>query len=191
MDRFRCEVVAISRAISTAQTQPTPMDIGALSKRTPSKGGKGAKGGENRNNQMSQECPRCGSTDHASANCPHSDKTRPSACRSSGTSHPRQREVVRRAMEARVQAQSKRVESEDRTPHHAHRRRTFFSCRAHLITQRTCVGSRASRLKRVACCSPRHSQKSLHRLMSHRNLLGLAGDGIKCKLRRFWFVRNG
>ena len=40
---FRAEVVAISRAIATAQAQPTPMDIEAMSKVTPSKGGKGAK----------------------------------------------------------------------------------------------------------------------------------------------------
>ena len=39
---------------------------------------------------------------------------------------PRQREAVRRAREARVQAQSKRVEIEDRTPHRAHHRRTIF-----------------------------------------------------------------
>ena len=40
---FRGEVVAISRAIATAQAQPTPMVIEAMSKVTPSKGGKGAK----------------------------------------------------------------------------------------------------------------------------------------------------
>ena len=51
---FRCEVVAISRAISTAQTQPTPMDIGAVGKGTTSKGGKGAKGGGKRNNAETQ-----------------------------------------------------------------------------------------------------------------------------------------
>ena len=39
---FRGEVVAISRAIATAQAQPTPMVIEAPSKVTPSKGGKGA-----------------------------------------------------------------------------------------------------------------------------------------------------
>ena len=42
---FSCEVVAISRAISAAQTQPTPMDIGVMGKGTSSKGGKGAKSG--------------------------------------------------------------------------------------------------------------------------------------------------
>ena len=67
---FRSEVVAISRAISTAQTQPIPMHVGSMSKRTPSKGGKGAKGGGKRNNQTQQAYPRCGSTDHTSANCP-------------------------------------------------------------------------------------------------------------------------
>ena len=79
---FRSEVDAISRAISTAQTQPTPMDVGAMSKGTPSKGGKGAKVGDKRNNQMQQACPRCGNTDHTSANCPHFDKT----CRKCGKS---------------------------------------------------------------------------------------------------------
>ena len=52
---FRCEVVAISRAISAAQAQPTAMDIGAVENGT-------------RN------------TEHTSANCPHSDKT----CRKCG-----------------------------------------------------------------------------------------------------------
>ena len=95
---FRSEVVAIFRAISTAQTQPTPMDVGAMSKGTPSKGGKGAKGSGKRNNQTQQACPTCGNTDHNSPNCPHSDKTcrtcgkvghLASACRSSGTPQPK------------------------------------------------------------------------------------------------------
>ena len=82
---FRGEVVAISR-------------VGAMSKGTSSKGGKGAKGGDKRNHQTQQTCPRCGSTDHTSANCPHSDKTcrkcekvchLASACRSSGTPQPK------------------------------------------------------------------------------------------------------
>ena len=110
--------MAISRAISTAQTQPPPMDIGAMSKGTPSKGGKGAKGGGKRNNQTQQACSTCGTTDHNPANCPRSDKT----CRKCGKlviwrvrvdllehRNPRQREAVRRAREARVQAQPKCV----------------------------------------------------------------------------------
>ena len=40
---FRDEVVAISRAIAFGQTQPTPMDIGAVGKGQSGKGGKGAK----------------------------------------------------------------------------------------------------------------------------------------------------
>ena len=72
---FRSDVVAISRAISAAQTQPTPMDIGAVGKGTSSKGGKGATGAGKRNNPTQQACPRCGNTDHTPANCPHSDKT--------------------------------------------------------------------------------------------------------------------
>ena len=36
---FRDEVVAISRAIAVAQSQPTPMDIGAVGKVKPGKGG--------------------------------------------------------------------------------------------------------------------------------------------------------
>ena len=68
-----------------------------MSKGTPSKG-KGAKGSGKRNNQTQQACPRCGNTDHNSANCPHSDKTcrkcgkvghLASACRSSGTPKPK------------------------------------------------------------------------------------------------------
>ena len=47
---FRCEVVAISRAISAAQAQPTAMDIGAVGKGQSGKNGKGIKGGGNRNN---------------------------------------------------------------------------------------------------------------------------------------------
>ena len=65
---------------------------------------------------------------------------------------------------------------EDWTPHRTHHsapQTRFFSCRAHLVIQCTCVGSRASRLKWVAFFCPRHSQKSFLRLMSHRNLLGL------------------
>ena len=96
MDRF--QVVAISRAISTAQTQATPMDVGAMSKGTPSKSGKGAKVGGQRNNQSQQACPGCSNTGLTSANCPHSDKTcrkceevghLTSACRSSGIPQPK------------------------------------------------------------------------------------------------------
>ena len=55
---FRDEVVAISRAIAVAQTQPNPMDIGAVDKVKSSKGVKGAKGVGQRNNQTQQACPR-------------------------------------------------------------------------------------------------------------------------------------
>ena len=72
---FRGDVLAISRAISAAQSQPTPMDVGAVGKGPSNKGGKEAKGGGKRNNQTQQACSRCGITDHTSANCPHSDKT--------------------------------------------------------------------------------------------------------------------
>ena len=72
---FRDEVVAVSRAIAVAQSQPTPMDIGAVGKGKSGKGGKGLKGAGKRNNQTQQACFRCGNTDHTSANCPHSDKT--------------------------------------------------------------------------------------------------------------------
>ena len=51
---FTGEAVAVSLAISTAQTQPTPMDIGAVGKGTPSKGGKGAKGRGKRGSQAQQ-----------------------------------------------------------------------------------------------------------------------------------------
>ena len=47
---FRDEVVSISRAIAVAQTQPTPMDIGAVGKGKSGKGGKGAKGAGQRHN---------------------------------------------------------------------------------------------------------------------------------------------
>ena len=42
----RDEVVAISRAIAVAQSQPTPMDIGAVGKEKSGKGGKGSKGAD-------------------------------------------------------------------------------------------------------------------------------------------------
>ena len=71
---FTDQVVAISRAIAVAQSQPTPMDIGAVGKE------KGSKGAGKRSNQTQHACFRCGNTDHTSANCPHSDKT----CRKCG-----------------------------------------------------------------------------------------------------------
>ena len=48
---FRDEVIATSRAIA-AQSQPTPMDIGAVGKGKSGKGGKGSKGVGKRNNQI-------------------------------------------------------------------------------------------------------------------------------------------
>ena len=62
-------MVAISRAIAVAQSQPTPMDIGAVGKGKSGKGGKGSKGTGKRNNPTQQACSRCGNTDHTSANC--------------------------------------------------------------------------------------------------------------------------
>ena len=94
---FRDEVVAVSRAIAVAQSQPTPMDIGAVGNVKSGKGGKGPKGADKRDNPTRQACSRCGNTDHTSANCPHSDKTcrkcgkvghLASVCRSSGTPQP-------------------------------------------------------------------------------------------------------
>ena len=64
---FRDEVAAISRAIAVAQSQPTPMDIGAVGKGKAGKGGKGLQGAGKRNNQTQQACSRCGNTDHISA----------------------------------------------------------------------------------------------------------------------------
>ena len=95
---FRDEVVAISRAIAVAQTQPTPMDIGAAGKEKSGKSGKGAEGVGKRSNQTQQACSRCGNTDHISATCFHSDNTcrkcgkeghLASVCRSSGTLQPK------------------------------------------------------------------------------------------------------
>ena len=68
---FTGEVVAISRAISTAQTQPTPMDVGATSKGTPSKGGKGAQRERHtRQSWHSKHVQDAEARDHTSANCP-------------------------------------------------------------------------------------------------------------------------
>ena len=95
---FRSEVVAISRAISAAQAQPTAMDIGAVGKGQSGENGKGTKGGGKRNNQTQHACSRCGNTEHTSANCHHSDKTcrkcgnvghLASACRSAGSQQPK------------------------------------------------------------------------------------------------------
>ena len=60
---FRDEVVAISRAIAVAQSQPTRMDIGALGKGKSGKGSKGSIGAGKLNNQTQQACSRCGNTD--------------------------------------------------------------------------------------------------------------------------------
>ena len=61
---FRDEV-AISRAIAVAQSQPTPMDIGAVGKGKSGKGGKGSKGAGKRNSHIQQACSRkCGKVDH-------------------------------------------------------------------------------------------------------------------------------
>ena len=74
---FPNEVVAISRAIAVAQSQSTPIDIGAVGKGKSGKGGKGSTGAGKRNHQTQQACSRCGNTDHTSANCPHSGKNVP------------------------------------------------------------------------------------------------------------------
>ena len=72
---FRCEVVAISRAISAALAQPTAIVIGTVGKGQSGKNGKGTQCGGKRNNQTQHACTRCGNTEHTSANCPHSDKS--------------------------------------------------------------------------------------------------------------------
>ena len=64
---FRDEVVAISRAIAFAQSEPTPMDIGAVGKGQSGKGARDRKELAKRNNQSQQACSRCGNTDHTSA----------------------------------------------------------------------------------------------------------------------------
>ena len=56
---FRDEVVAISRSIACPQTQPTPMNIGAVGKEISGKGGKGSKGAGKRNNQTQQASHFC------------------------------------------------------------------------------------------------------------------------------------
>ena len=64
------------------------------------------------------------------------------------------------------------------TPHRTrmmHHRRIFFTSRAQLFIQCTCIGSRDSRLKMSFICQ-RHSLKSRHRLVSHRSLLGLPAN---------------
>ena len=76
---FRAEVVAISRAIATAQAVPAPMDIGAVTK-GPGKGGggRGGRGGgmggkptaggsqsAGRGGEQQYACPRCGSKQHS------------------------------------------------------------------------------------------------------------------------------
>ena len=66
---FRDEVVAISRAIAVAQSQPTPMDIGAVGKGKSGKGGKGSIGAGKLNNQTQQARSRCGNTDGPSGKC--------------------------------------------------------------------------------------------------------------------------
>ena len=112
----KSEVVAISRAISTAWTQQTPMDIGDMSKGTPNKGGKGAKENGKRDNQVQQACPRCGNTDNTSQTALTPTKRAENVeesliwrVRVDLPEHrsPRQREAVRKAREPRVQAEVK------------------------------------------------------------------------------------
>ena len=82
-----------------AQSQPTPMDIGAVGKEKSGKGGKGSNGAGKRGNSTQQACSWFGNTEDTSANCPHSDKRvehverldtwQVCVCRSSGTPQPK------------------------------------------------------------------------------------------------------
>ena len=60
LKKVRDEVVAISDAIAVAQSQPTPVDIGAVGKGKSGKGGKGSEGAGKRKNSTQQACSRCG-----------------------------------------------------------------------------------------------------------------------------------
>ena len=60
---FRQEVLAITRAIVSAQETPTPMDIGVVGKGKGGKGGTGAKGGQGKN------CSKCVKMGRAQENC--------------------------------------------------------------------------------------------------------------------------
>ena len=93
---FRGKIVAISRATSAAQTQPTPMGSGAMSKGTPSKGSKGrrqtrqsstASMSENAETQITLQRTALTSTRRAES----AEKlvTLANACRSSGTAQPK------------------------------------------------------------------------------------------------------
>ena len=55
---FRQEVLAISRAVTSAQEAPTPMDVGAVGKGGKSKG---------KGNQV--KCAKCGKKGHTQENC--------------------------------------------------------------------------------------------------------------------------
>ena len=106
---FRGEVVAISRAISAAQTQPTPMDIGAMSKGAPQKG---------RQTRQSTTASMSKMRKHRShfSELPPLRQDVPKSAEKSVTwrmrvdllehRSPRQREAARRAREAIVQVQS-------------------------------------------------------------------------------------
>ena len=58
---FRQEVLAITRAMISAQETPTPMDIGVVGKGN--KGGKGGRGGQGK------KCSKCGKMGHTQENC--------------------------------------------------------------------------------------------------------------------------
>ena len=97
------EVVAISRAIAAAQAQPTPMDVGATSKRAPDKGGQGSEGTRSGKSAQSTRERTALTLIRRAASAVRSVTLRPRVVPLGRHSHPRRKGAAGTAKAAKVQ----------------------------------------------------------------------------------------